>query len=91
MSAGDWHDIGDLHFQETLMGPFLGAECIDCGEFCCAVPDYPSPRCERCMQRAYRVPPPHVRMTGAIRPSRWLNPVGFGYAEAPVFDMESYE
>lgn len=49
MAIGEWHEFADgSRFQETLHGPNVERECVDCGGQCYSIPDYPDPRCERC-------------------------------------------
>lgn len=53
MAEGDWHQIGDYRFRETLHGPNVTRQCIDCDRVCYATPDYPTPRCGLCLDGRY--------------------------------------
>lgn len=89
MAIGDWYNLNGYQFQETLHGPFVEHKCVDCGGFCVAVPDCTDARCELCFQRHVGVPPAHIRITGQIRPVKWLNPVGQGGLPAPEYNWEA--
>lgn len=54
MAAGDWHQRGDgTRFQETVQGPNIERQCIDCGLTVSGTPDYPAPRCEKCLKKIH--------------------------------------
>lgn len=84
MAAGDWHQLGEYRYQETLHGPFVEHACVDCEHFCVAVPDYPAPRCETCSQRHHGAVTPIIRATWRTRKPRWLNPTGALNADADL-------
>ena len=49
MSVGDVHNLNGYHFEETLHGPNVERTCVDCADVCYSVPDWPDPRCGRCL------------------------------------------
>lgn len=82
MAAGDWHQLPDgTRFQETLHGPNIERECIDCGHFCYAIPDWPVPRCEKCLRKVHSFTSVGGSSTGQSTPAdnrgdAGSNPVG---------------
>lgn len=54
MAQGDWHEFAHgYRFQETLHGPNVEHECVDCGLLCYAAIDWPTARCEKCLKRKH--------------------------------------
>lgn len=57
MAVGDWHELNGYRFQETLFGPMVQRDCVDCGKTCYATIAWPDPRCEKCIKARYA----HIR------------------------------
>ncbi len=47
MAVGDVHRINDYEFVETLHGPNVERQCVDCGKRVYGTPDAVGVRCER--------------------------------------------
>lgn len=58
MAVGDWHNLNGYEFQETLFGPLVERECMDCGGVCYTIATWPTPRCQGCCARHHGVVPP---------------------------------
>lgn len=61
MAVGDWHQVGNYGFRETLHGPMVQRECADCGARCYATPEAVDPRCLDCARGFRGVAPASVK------------------------------
>ncbi len=60
MAVGDWHEFSDgYRFRETLFGPLVRRECIDCGAGCAATPEATEPLCGDCGRARTGAPLPN--------------------------------
>lgn len=56
MAVGDWHEFSDgVRFRETLHGPCVERECVDCAATCYGTPEWSKPRCSACGRRAWNL------------------------------------
>lgn len=64
MAIGDWHELNGYWFRETLHGPFVAAECVDCAGECYVVQptgraedvSTVEPRCASCGRTRWGAP-----------------------------------
>lgn len=54
--------VDDDITAETRIGQAVGTTCIDCGNPCLSIPEWPTPRCEECAIRFYGVLRPVDRL-----------------------------
>lgn len=58
VAVGDWHEFSDGYaFRETLFGPLVQRECVDCGGVCFSIPSCDEPQCQGCCMRKHGVVP----------------------------------
>jgi hypothetical protein len=68
MAVGDWHQLGETRFRETLHGPMIATRCVVCGTATLVVQDHgrinahglredvcKTPMCSGCLRRKHEL------------------------------------